>query len=228
MSRRGLAPRSLLGTDLVAERGGPFVIFFGDSLVKLFTQCLFQRKLLANLLLVEAQLINEREVGRVCRLVFVPPDSLMGCQPLNSVAQGVDRLFGTLSFECDRDGSLSTMEQDDTTELLVRADVIFVLHVTANEIHEGDGVVGVVNGILMPAQGQPGDAPMVKLNEFTVGLGALVGRHHPGRRLALRREPSAGGVMPEVIEVGHETVRAEAIGAPADLELKDAELDTHL
>ena len=54
----------------------------------------------------------------------------------------------------------------------------------ANEIHEGERVVGVVDGLIMPAQGQPGDAAMVKLDELAVGLGALVGRHRPGRRLA--------------------------------------------
>ena len=103
----------------------------------------------------------------------------MGFQPLDPIAKRIDGLVGTMSLECHRDGGLGTMEQDDAAKLLVRPDVIFVFDVPANEIHEGDGMVGVLNGFLMPAQGQPGDAAMVKLDEFTVGLRALVGRHHP-------------------------------------------------
>ena len=98
----------------------------------------------------------------------------------------------------------------------------------ADEIHQGERVVGVLDGLVVPAQGQPGDAAMVELDELAVGLGALVSRHHPRRRLAARRLSPAGRAMAQVIEISREPMRPQPVGRPTDLELKHAELDPDL
>ncbi len=95
----------------------------------------------------------------------------------------------------------------------MRGDVIFLIAVPADEIHQGERVVGVLDGLVVPAQGQPGDAAMVELDELAVGLGALVSRHHPRRRLAARRQSPAGGAMAQVVEIGDKPMRAQPIGA---------------
>ena len=84
-------------------------------------------------------------------------------------------------------------------------------------------MVGVFDGPIVPAQGQPGDAAMVKLHELAVGLGALMGRHHPRRRLAARRLSPAGGAMAQIIEIGDEPMRPQAVGPAHDLELHHAQ-----
>ncbi len=52
----------------------------------------------------------------------------MGGQALDPVAKSIDGLFGTMALECQRDGGLGAMEQDDAAELLVRCDVVFFMH----------------------------------------------------------------------------------------------------
>ena len=73
-----LPPRSRLGPDLITEPGRLLVVLPGDGLIELFAQGLFDRELLADLLLDDAELLDQREVGRIGRVVLFPPGALMG------------------------------------------------------------------------------------------------------------------------------------------------------
>ena len=152
----------------------------------------------------------------------------MGVEPVDPVAQGVDGLLGPAAFQGQDGGGLGAMEQHEPAELLVRGDVILLVAVAADEVHQGEGVVGILDGLVVAAQGQPGDAPVVELDEFAVGLGALRCRHHPRRGLAARRLAPARGAMAQVVEIGGEPMRPQAIGPAADLELEHAQLDPDL
>src|SRR5262249_11711028 len=67
-----------------------------------------------------------------------------------------------------------------------------------------------------------------ELDEFAVGLAALRRRHRPRRGLAALRLAPAGGAVPQVVEIGGESVGADAIGPAADLELGHPPLDANL
>ena len=84
----------------------------------------------------------------------------------------------------------------DPAELLVRSDVVFFITVLTHEIHQGERVVGVLNGFIVPAQCEPGDAAMVELDKFPVGLGALMSGHGPGSCFVPRRQSAAGRAVP--------------------------------
>ena len=120
------------------------------------------------------------------------------------------------------------MEQDGAAELLVRSDILFLHAVTMDEIHQGERMIRVVDGLIVAAQGQPGDATVIELDELAVGLGALMRRHGPGRGLTPGRLASPGRVMPQVIEIGRKSVRSHAVGPSAHLELEDTQLDPDL
>ena len=89
-------------------------------------------------------------------------------------------------------------------------------------------MIGVLDGLVVAAQGQPGDAPVIELDEFAVGLGALLGRHHPRRGLAARRLAPARRAMAQVVEIRGEPMGPQAVGPAADFELEHAQLDPDL
>ena len=51
----------------------------------------------------------------------------MVVKSLDPVAQGIDGLFGPMPLECQCDGGLGAMKQDDPAKLLVRGDVVFLV-----------------------------------------------------------------------------------------------------
>ncbi len=95
------ATRLRLRQDLVAEPGRQLVILPGDGLVELLAQGLFHRELLADILFVDAELIDQVGIGRVGRVVLLPEGALMVGQALNPVADGIDRLFGAVPLKCE-------------------------------------------------------------------------------------------------------------------------------
>ena len=50
------------------------------------------------------------------------------------------------------------MEEDEASEPLVRLDIVGVAPVIGDEVHQGEGVVGVEAGLVVALEGQPGDA----------------------------------------------------------------------
>jgi hypothetical protein len=125
-------------------------------------------------------------------------------------------------------GGLGAVEQDQAAEPLVRGDVLGVHPVAADEVHQRQGVLGVVQRLVVALQRQPGDAAVVELDELAVGLGAVLGRHEPGRGLAPRGLPAPRRAMAEVIQVGREPMGPDAVGAALDLQLQHAQLDPDL
>ena len=77
----------------------------------------------------------------------------MGGQAIDPVADGIDGLFGPMPLDRQCDRGLGAVEQDDPAELLVRRDVIVLVPVPADEIHQGERVVGVLNGLDRVAAG---------------------------------------------------------------------------
>jgi hypothetical protein len=89
-------------------------------------------------------------------------------------------------------------------------------------------MIGVEHGFLIAAQRQPGHASVIVLDELTIGLGAVLMIHRPGRPFARRRLPAARGAIPEIIEVRGEPVRPCSVGTRSHLELKNTKLDPYL
>ena len=222
------ASRLRLVPDPVAEPGGLLVILVRDGFVELLPQRLLHREVLADLLFDAAECIDQRGVRGFGRVVFVPPVPLMGRQPIDPIAQGVDRFIRPLTLQRQGRRGLGPMEQDRPAKLLVRGDVFVLESVPVDEVHQGERVVRVQNGLIVAPKGQPGDATMIELDEFAVRLRALVRRHHPRRRLAARRLPSSRRAMTQVIEVRREAMRPRTIGTSTDLELKHSQLDPDL
>ena len=152
----------------------------------------------------------------------------MGSELLHALAEGVDGLFGAPPLDGDQGLGLGPMELDQAAELLVRGDVVFVVAVPADEVHQGQGMVGVEHGLVVAAQREPGHAAVIELDELAIGLGAVFLVHGPGRRFAAGRLPAAGGTVAEIVEIGGEAVRTRPVGPAGDLELEDAELDPDL
>ena len=106
-------------------------------------------------------------------------------------------------------------------------DVILVGSVLSDEVHEGQGVVGIADGQFVTAEREPGHPTVVELDELPVGFNAMVLRHHPIRALAVASS-SAGGLVTEVITIGRRPMRPGAVGTTGDLQLKHAQLNPDL
>ena len=87
------------GADLVAEPGSPLVVFAGDGLVELFAEGLSDREVLADLLLEDQELLDQRLVGRLVPRAISEPFLLVSGELGDPLMDDVDRLFGPAPFQ---------------------------------------------------------------------------------------------------------------------------------
>ena len=91
----------------------------------------------------------------------------------------------------------------------------------ADEVHEGQAMVGIVGGPTILTQREPAEPPLVVLGELAVGLRALLFREP-------KRVPLADHLTDEIVVVGFRPVGPLAVGPEIGLHLHDAHVDAHL
>ena len=152
----------------------------------------------------------------------------MAGQLFHALAEGVDGLFGPPSLDGDQGLGLGAMELDKAAELLVRGDVLFIVAVPADEVHEGQGVIRIEHGLVVSAEREPGHPAVIELDELTIGLVAVLLFHGPGWGLPAWCLSPARRTVAKIVKIGGKAVGARAVGTAGQLELKDAELDPDL
>ena len=125
----------------------------------------------------------------------------MGCQLLHAFAKGVDGFLGASAFDRDQGLGLGAMELDQAARLLVRGDVVFVIAVPADEVHEGERMIGVEHGLVVAAEREPGHPAMKELGELAIRLVAVFLIHGPGRSLAPGRLSAAGRTVAKIVKI---------------------------
>ena len=108
---------------------------------------------------------------------------------------------------------LGAMELDKAAITLVGVAIFVAGRMVADEVHEGDGVVGIGDRPAVVAQGEPADAAVIKLHELPVGFLAMVVAHGEGPAAPAGDAGLAAAPMPAAAAAANDADRSSDLEA---------------
>src|SRR5262249_14261633 len=205
----------------IAEAGSGLVVFVGHGSVELFAQGLLDAVGLPQRPFHVPQPLHH---AVLLHLLLDAVGTEERSKLLQAVADGVHGGFWLLALDGTGGGRLGALEQDKTAVLLVSLGVLLARRMVADEVHEGQRVVGVGHGPIEMAQGQPAETTVVELHELAISFQALLFAEREGPTSSL----GAAGPAAQIVEVSGVAVRSGSVGPAVGFHLQDAEIDAQL
>ena len=106
--------------------------------------------------------------------------------------------------------------------LLVGKDPLLVGRPVGDEIHQGQGVIGVGHGLAELAQRQAANPPVIKLQKFAVDFHVVLSS------VSCESVALVDGLGVEIIEICFRSAGTLAVGPAGEFHLQHAHLDSHL
>ncbi len=202
--------------ELVAKQGSPLVFLGSHRVGQLLREGPGHLVLVAEPILEFPKLRRELVCGRrgVDRFIEV-------VDPLQS---SVDFFNGRLNASCFEMGQrccLRAMEKYEFSLPCVFPFWDLGVPASLHEVEKAQGVVGVGDGAVELAYGQPADPPVVVLGKLPVDLLKLL-------VVQFARLAVVEGFLEQPVQVGFRTSRPGSVGTPRGFHLQDTQIDSHL